>query len=435
MSIQISLSQLNHDDKKKILNDLHFRKKMNSKNRQQVFRVSGPEIICYKIRNDVLYLPFHYALKNIQNTKYPERTFFKFMSNIKFTGSLRPEQKNFKKQIIDVLNKSHSLLIALHVGFGKSIITLSIASSIQLKTIIIVHRIILLHQWIESIHNFCNHNIKIAEFGDENIDDCDILIINVLNVTKLSENILKQFGLVIVDECHLISTQFFSKSLQYLTPRYLIGLSATPYRNDGLDKIMDFYFGPDKIIKKLQLDHIVYKIQTSLEPPVEFNKNGQIDWNTILTYQSTHMGRNNMIKNIASHFQDRHILILCKRKDQVFHLYNELLSNNQSVTTLCGNQNHFDKNARILIATINKAGVGFSHEILDTLIVAADVEEYFIQYFGRITRRPDVKPIIFDIIDKNKILQQHFYTRKKLYQEIGGQILDFKKHFPMISVV
>jgi superfamily II DNA or RNA helicase len=256
-----------------------------------------------------------------------------------------------------------------------------------------------------------------------------------MNIPKLNEEDLKMFGLIIVDECHLISTEYFSKSLQYVTPRYLIGLSATPYRNDGMDKIMDLYFGKERIVRNLQIEHVVYKIQTSFVPPIIQMRNGQLDWNHIIDAQSNHRMRNDMIVRLVEKFPERHILILCKRKEQGNHLLKEIQNCGHHATRLMGNDKNFDKDARVVIATINKAGVGFSHDILDTLILAADVEEYYIQYLGRITRRPDVQPIIFDIIDQNPTLQRHFQTRRKVYKEIGGKIVDFKREYPDFNVI
>jgi superfamily II DNA or RNA helicase len=198
---------------------------------------------------------------------------------------------------------------------------------------------------------------------------------------------------------------------------------------------MDLYFSKERITHALRIDHTVYKIQTSFVPPLIQMRNGQLDWNHVMDAQATHEERNRMIVRLAVQFHDRHILILCKRKEQGMKLLKYLEEEEQHVTRLMGNDRKFDRDARIVIATINKAGVGFSHDVLDTLILAADVEEYYIQYLGRITRRPDVKPLIFDIIDSNATLQRHFATRRKVYKEIGGNIIDFKRAFPEFHVI
>jgi ribosomal 50S subunit-associated protein YjgA (DUF615 family) len=67
---------------------------------------------------------------------------------------------------------------------------------------------------------------------------------------------------------------------------------------------------------------------------------------------------------------------------------------------------------------------------LDALIIASDVEEYFIQYLARVMRTEEVKPIVFDLVDPHHSLKKHFSARKKVYLKAGGVIKDFYKEFP-----
>ena len=88
------------------------------------------------------------------------------------------------------------------------------------------------------------------------------------------------------------------------------------------------------------------------------------------------------------------MLILSKRIEQIDYIVKELRSKGEDVTCFKGNKQDYNPNARIMVATISKAGVGFDHPKMDTLILAGDVEGYFIQYLGRVFRREDVHPII-----------------------------------------
>jgi hypothetical protein len=99
---------------------------------------------------------------------------------------------------------------------------------------------------------------------------------------------------------------------------------------------------------------------------------------------------------------------------------------NESVAILVESETEFDRGCRVLIGTTSKAGVGFDHDKLDALILASDLEDYFIQYLGRVFRRLDVTPIVFDLVDENSILKRHFATRKAVYLESGGKIQVYK---------
>ena len=307
-------------------------------------------------------------------------------------------------------------------------ISINIACQIKLKTLVIVNKIILMKQWEESILKFCPTAIVQRLTPKSSLEnDVDFYIINAINVSKRGKDFFRNIRTCIVDECHLIMAETLSKSLNYVQPRYLIGLSATPYRSDGLNVLLDLYFGKHKIIRTLRKEHIVYKVETGFTPTVELTKNGKINWNTVLESQSRDEDRNQLILNIIQYYSDRIFLVLTKRLEQGYYLLEKLTEMGESVTSLLGDQQEYDEGARILIGTNSKIGTGFDHARLDTLLLAADVEEYFIQYLGRIFRRPDVEPIIFDLVDKNSILKKHFSTRKSIYIESGGKIKNFDK--------
>ena len=69
-----------------------------------------------------------------------------------------------------------------------------------------------------------------------------------------------------------------------------------------------------------------------------------------------------------------------------------------------------------------KAGTGFNHPRLNSLILATDALNYYVQFLGRVFRTLDVIPSIFDVVDTNPILKKHFDERRKVYEEHGGII-------------
>jgi superfamily II DNA or RNA helicase len=115
-------------------------------------------------------------------------------------------------------------------------------------------------------------------------------------------------------------------------------------------------------------------------------------------------------------------MVICKRVSQIVYLEKRLTELKESFDALHGKKREYDKEARILIGTCQKLGVGFNQPRINTLLLAADFEAYFIQTLGRSMRTPEVKPIIFDIVDKNSLLQKHWKTRAKVYIEHGGKI-------------
>lgn len=418
MSINLNIENLSDENKYKIDNELEI--KIENK-----FGIGEPRTIYpYIIVGDYIKLPFAYSINNINKTR-PSRDSFP-ITDLEFCGELRNEQQIVKKEAIKTLSKKGSIILALHCGFGKTITAINLSITIGFKTLVIVNKIVLMKQWKESILCFCpNARIQTVTTKSRK-EDCDFYIINAQNIEKLPDDFFSDIGTVLVDESHLIMAETLSKSLQYVFPRYLIGLTATPYRPDGLDILLELYFGKNTIIRKLHREHIVYMVNTGFKPKIEMSKNGRLNWGTVLDSLSNNEERNELIINILCNFPERNFLVLVKRIKQGEYLVNKLLERGENVTSLMGSNQEFDKKARILIGTISKIGTGFDHPSLDALMLAADVEEYFIQFLGRCMRTKEVEPIVFDLVDNYSVLKKHFNTRRSVYKEHGGIIKLYK---------
>ncbi|AHL67555.1 type III restriction enzyme, res subunit:DEAD/DEAH box helicase, N- terminal [Chloriridovirus anopheles1] len=357
-----------------------------------------------------------------------------------FCGSLRNEQKNCRDEALTLLQTYKTAMICCYTGFGKTVTAINMACKIKLKTFITVPKTPLLGQWESEIKKFVP-GASIAILTPTKIKELtrtqttpdsqttpDFCVVNACNIHKIPQNFLKTYGLVIVDEAHLQLTEGLSFNLLHLTPRYLLGITATPYREDGYNCLFNMFFGDKKVKYTLQRKHIVYAVKTGFRPSdkSENKIRNKVDWNAILDEQSKDESRNHLIINIVQKFKDRVFLILVKRVEQGQFLLNTLLSLGEKATSLLGKQQTYDKEARILIGTNSKIGTGFDHPRLDTLLVAADMVAYYIQFLGRVMRRKDVDPIIFDLVDSHPTLKKHFEKRSKIYGKHGGEILKYK---------
>jgi superfamily II DNA or RNA helicase len=383
------------------------------------------------MEGDNIYLPFSFA-SNELSMERRERIDFPSMI-VDFEGSLREEQEKIRKEAIKRMNGFGSVIISLYTGGGKTITSINLACHIKLKTLVVVNKVVLINQWEDSIKKFCPSAticklIPKAKFNE----DADFFIINATNMDKKPRGYFDKIGLVIVDELHQIMAESLSNALFYVSPRYLIGLSATPYRTDGLDPLIYFYFGEHKIIRLLKREHTVYRVDTGFSPKIELTETGKVNWNVLINSQALEEDRNELIIRIVKQFSERNILIMSKRIEQSEYLYNRLVDEGESVTNLIGKKQEFDRESRVLVATVTKTGTGFDHPKMDCLILASDLESYFVQILGRVLRRPDIKPIVFDFVDDNPILEKHFRTRQAVYKDIGGKIINFKKAFPEI---
>jgi superfamily II DNA or RNA helicase len=427
MSIKINIDKLTLNERALIVKELQFNKKQNPRFRNK--QVS-PTIHPYYIDDETneAYLPFYWSLINIKKSCRRLRSDFNHNFTPTFNSSLtlRPLQKEVKKKVIKFLNEIGTCWLSLYTGGGKTFIATNIATCIKLKTLVICHRVNLINQWKKSIETACNDVIVQILSGVNNYDEnADFYIVNAINIKKRGQGFFKNIGFLIVDEVHVMGTERMAEAFQYITPRYCLALSATPYRSDGLDEILHTFFSKNKIIYEMFKEHTVFKIDTGFVPDYKLSYDGSTDWSSVIQSQCLDETRNNLIINLVTFFKDRNFLILSKRIEQIDYIVAKLRSQGEDVTCFKGNKQTYNCESRILVATISKAGVGFDHPKMDALVLASDVEEYFMQYLGRVFRREDVHPIIFDLVDNFNSLKRHYYTRKHTYEKSGGKIYKF----------
>jgi superfamily II DNA or RNA helicase len=410
MSVKVHLSSFSGDERKRMASDLIVKRK------ETQYCRNPPAIYPYTIdESGYGIFPFAYMRKTFSG-KGIKNVFSEKRRPFEFLGTLRPEQLKVQEECIEHLNTLGSSILSMYPGFGKTALAIALAARIGLPTLVVVNRIVLLNQWRDSIVRFCP-SVSIST-SYERPGDAQIVVVNAINVEKMTN--LSRYGFLVVDECHMIVTETLSKCLIVVHPRYLLGLSATPYRPDGMDMLIDLHFGTNKIIRKLSRKHIVYIVDTGFVPEMKVGRSGKPEWNSVIDSQSKSEIRVDIIRRIVEKFKSRKFLILCKRIEQAKLIETVLV--NETPTTLFGDSQTYNKESRILIATVQKAGVGFDDSSIDALILASDIQEYFVQYLGRCMRTPEVVPLVFDLVDRNVILKRHFSERKKVYLESGAEI-------------
>lgn len=306
---------------------------------------------------------------------------------------------------------------------------INIATKIKLKALIIVNRLTLIEQWVDSIVKFCPEaKICVVKPNKDKIfpdTDYHFYIINAINVAKFDRESYQHIGYCIVDELHLIMSEILSRSLWKITPKYLLGLSATPYRIDGLDGMIDAYFGKNRITQDIQRKCKVFKVLTNFTPQVIYNRFGKLDWNGIINAQSLDETRNKLIIDIVLKYPERFFLLLTKRIEQGNILSKMLTANKIEHDCLYGNNKYIKTDKHVLIGTIGKCGTGFDNPKLNTLVLCCDVVNYYIQILGRVMRGQETDAWVFDLVDENNTMVRHFKERCKTYKKHKFEIVTY----------
>lgn len=356
--------------------------------------------------------------------------------NVKFNGQLRKKQLKPYNTAMEGIKELGGGILSIPCGGGKTVLSLKIISTLGVKTLIIVHKTFLLDQWKERIQTFIpDARIGIIKQKKIITDDVDIVIGMVQSISMIDyhKSIFGGFGLTVIDEVHRISSKIFSRALPKTSTKYTLGLSATPYRDDGLSKIFHWYLG-EMLYKSEQGENksVVVKCYNFTSPSPKFkvvlNRFTKKPSNSTMITNLTEIDtRNKFIVSIILKIMiddRRQILVLSDRLDHLRLLKNIIEMSNKNLTTgfyIGGmkekalNESH-SKN--IIFGTYPMASEGLDIPSLNTLILATPRSK-IVQSVGRILRkeRNDINPLIIDIIDEISTFKNQGYKRKRFYKK------------------
>lgn len=389
----------------------------------------------YGENKNKLYVPKFYGIKKLGKPTLHKLPVGQNI-NLNFKLKLREVQKEPAKKMLTSYKKNGGGILSLKCGAGKTILALYFISVLKKKTLVIVHKEFLLDQWKERIKMaFPKCRIGIIQQNKFEVENKDIVIgmLQTLSMKEFALGAFDSFGHVIVDECHRIPSRVFSRALKKINSTYMLGLSATPNRKDGLTKIIKWYLGD--IIKqknKEELVEVLVKRIITTSKNEDYNKElvnyrGIVKISTMINNIAYYLLRTktviSIIKNIFSENKDRQILILSDRKKQLNDFYNLII--NDDICTVGYYIGGMKSDARkesetkqLLLGTYQMAKEGLDIKSLNCLILATPKSD-IIQSIGRILRQKHAKlvPLIIDIVDNFSIFRNQAKKRLKVYQK------------------
>jgi superfamily II DNA or RNA helicase len=399
---------------------------------------SVPRYKVYGEALDCLYLPKHFGISKFgpptSTTRDVPQTPDEFWT---FAGSLRPIQQ----PVVDAFLKPepHDGILSLHTGGGKTVCALYIASQLKLPTLVIVHNSFLRDQWEERVKGFLP-KARIGRIQGDlcEIDDREIIIamLQTLSMKTISIMKFRPLGLVIVDECHHIASEVFVQALPKVTSKYMLGLSATPTRKDGLMFVANWFLGPllytsdtgDKEDRGVHVEVYEYKNEDPVFNEILYNAQGVMFTSLMINKLAECEDRTRWLVEILTDVLDetphRQVLVLSDRvqhtKDILAALPEGLRSKAAILSTdvKAAARAEFCATKTILIATYAMCKEGFDVPTLNTLVMATprpDVD----QIVGRILRveksARTATPLILDLVDPQ--FRRQFQERNALYKQ------------------
>ena len=385
---------------------------------------------------------------NIETQLVDER-FSGIPIDCQFIGMLRPDQEMAAEAM---LNHDTGVLAAT-TAFGKTVIAISLLAQRGVNTLILVHRRQLLDQWVARLKQFLDIDPKqIGQIGSgkhKPTKIIDIAIIQSLSKKGVVDDIVGEYGHLVVDECHHITARSFEIVARQCKAKYVTGLSATVIRKDGHHPIIFMNCGPVryKVDPRKQaasrpFTHKVITRKTSfvLPPSIDTNKNTVI--HEIYSALVADEERNSMILgDVLQTLQEKRFPLLLTERREHLEKFTELLSTlitnvfvfkggmGQKQREALINKLHStpDDEEKIIIATGRYLGEGFDEARLDTLFLTLPVswKGILAQYAGRLHRFHDMKKevIIYDYVDLNVPMLAKMYRRRLSgYRAIGYEV-------------
>jgi superfamily II DNA or RNA helicase len=370
----------------------------------------------------------HQTVSPYEKIEFIDASFALPKVSFKFNGELREYQE---QAVNGILPKRFGILEA-GTGSGKTVMAISIIASRKQPTLIIVHTKELLYQWQERLKTFLK--IDCGLIGDGLFDVQPVTVGIVNTVGKRIDKLKDKFGHLIVDECHRVPASLFKNVVDQIPCRYLLGLSATPYRNDGLEDIIGWYMGTHRIT----IDpHILKEVGAILVPDIIIRettfgyRSKKSDYQTLLSELINDKIRNNMIINdIRKEAKIGNISLVVS--DRIEHLCTlaEKLKIKSAILT-GGTKPEIRKEViqqlsqgeiKILLSTSQLIGEGFDCPGLTNLFITMPIkyEGKLTQIIGRILRPVDGKePKVYDYFDRCvAVLKKQGLQRQNIYSTL-----------------
>lgn len=406
----------------------HVGKKCVIKPKKSDYEAEAAPLLCFAVNRTMnsMYIPIRVWKDLYDEFPTPMHVATKVKSLVEpltvETDTVKHRDQNMVlKEAIRQLGVNRSVFLALYTSFGKTFCGTYLAAHFKRKTAVLCHSDLIKKQWPDEFAKFTTAKVQIVK-GDEPLDpDVDVYIIGIIKASKMPREAFSNIGMVIVDEAHMCTVAAFTKALPKFTPDYLIALSATPDRADGLHSLFVPYFGPwskprsgatkyvtDGYIGRFEVkEFTVIKYETDYKPIVELiYRAGRWvpDWALVTDSLESNEDKQAEAAQIAIDNPNDKMIILCNRTINVLGIYEILKKKGESVEKLVGTQKKWDKSARILVAGMKKAGVGFNDPDLTLEIIVSDAKDIR-QYEGRLRTTGCT---IYHMVDNYAILESHW---------------------------
>lgn len=342
-----------------------------------------------------------------------------------FKFDLRPSQKMVYDEVED------NSIINAWVSWGKTFTALAIAGKLSQKTLVVTHTVPLRKQWENEVLKVFGFEPGVIGSGNFKISP-PIVVGNIQSLYKKIKELRQEFGTIILDEMHHVSSPTFSRIIDKSCARYKIGLTGTLQRKDGKHVVFRDYFG-DNVFKPPKENFMVPKIDI-LQLPIRFIDGTSIPWANRINELAYNPEYQHSIAMTASSYaaKGHKVLVVSDRVDFLKNCAKLTGDNAVYVTGDIPHEKRPDilqqiyEDKDILYGTQAIFSEGISLNILSCLVLATPVnnEPLLTQLIGRVIRDYEGKqqPAIVDINLIGKTAKRQAGQRLGYYIKQGYEI-------------
>lgn len=352
-----------------------------------------------------------------------------------FGKELRP----FQTTAVEAILARRFGVLQAPTGSGKTVVALAVAAMRKQPTLVIVHTKELLYQWREQIRACLDIEPEaVGLFGDGHArlgDRISVAIVNSLyrRVPEVNPHV----GFLVVDECHKTPARTFTEAVCGFDCHYMLGLSATPYRSDGLTKLIHLYLGQQvHEVGHLSLQHEGQIMTGSVRiRTTDFSYAYRGNYQAMINRLIADQDRNRLIASDAINEAGRGrgiILVVSDRKDHCEQLERLIRQSGISSRLLTGSLPVEERkkiveelrtgSIQVVVATLQLIGEGFDLPALSSILLGTPIRfsGRLIQAIGRILRTHAGKEEarIYDYVDKPPVLRSGFRSRMRVYRDL-----------------
>ena len=366
--------------------------------------------------------------------------------NVTFQGELRPEQSGAAQAML----AQDMGVLAATTAFGKTVVAAWLIAQRGVNALVLVHRRQLQQQWVDRLSSFLGLPVRaIGQIGGGRKKPTgllDVAVIQSLVRNGVVEDLVANYGHIIVDECHHLSAQSFELVARQAKAKSVTGLTATVARKDGHHPIIFMQCGPvryrgnaKKQAAAHPFDHTVMVRPTDFRPVRPANPNVRQQFQELYAELITDEERNRLVhQDVIQALRDgRSPLVLTERNEHLDSLAKQLGPEVRHLVVLRGGMRKKELDAlpgrlaaipageaRLILATGRYVGEGFDDARLDTLFLTLPISWHgtIAQYVGRLHRLCDGKREVrvYDYADLNvPMLARMFDRRCRGYEAIG----------------